>query len=236
MTEQRWQPGETVIFRYPLWDRMVRAYLATHEDTVVNVYGWPMVVVKDTPELTALYQPSGTTTSRWDVEGARFREPRANRSHCLRLFYPGKPYEISLYYDAGGGRDPWIDAFFPEQTGPFYGWKIDLVSPHARTAAGIDTFDEVLDIIVNPDRTYYWKDEDEMAILIQRGIYTEAEAHVIRDSAREAIDLIEAGAPPFDDEWPSWRAPEGIVPSDPPEGWQLLPVPAPYKTYDGPLT
>ena len=94
----------------------------------------------------------------------------------------------------------------------------------------------MLDIIVRPDRSYYWKDEDEMALLIHRGIYTEAQAQSIRDSAREAIELIEAGAFPFDGQWPSWRAPDHLVPGEPPVGWQLLPVPAPYKTYDGPLT
>ncbi len=39
---------------------------------------------------------------------------------------------------------------------------MNFEQPLRRTPVGFDTFDEKLDLIVMPDGTYRWKDEDEL--------------------------------------------------------------------------
>jgi hypothetical protein len=111
--------------------------------------------------------------------------------------------------------------YFPDGKGPFYGWKVDLASPYRRTAVGFDVTDEVLDIVVNPDRSYWWKDEDQLLQLIDLGIYSEVAAEEIR-AAGEVIELIDRHLPPFDEEWQTWRPPAGLAASEVPEGWHLI--------------
>jgi hypothetical protein len=65
--------------------------------------------------------------------------------------------------------------------------------------------DEVLDIMVRPERKYRWKDEDQMALLVDLGIYSAGEGESIRSVGHEVTEMIERHAPPFDDEWIEWR-------------------------------
>jgi hypothetical protein len=204
---------------------MIRTYHVLSGDPVRNIPGWPHVVVEDKHDRVVLFLPHGSPIRRWDIREGRFRPAREAQGDSLRVLFPGKPYEVSLYYETGKGPARHLDYYFPEGTGPFYGWKVDLVAPFRRNAAGFDAFDEVLDIIVNPDRRYRWKDEDQMQQLIGLGIYTEALAEEIRADGRNVIELIEAGKPPFDDEWVDWRPPEDLVLKPAPDGWQFLPTP-----------
>jgi hypothetical protein len=198
---KRWRRGDTVVLRYPPEDRMVRSYRASTGDTVVNVAGWPHVVLEDKEDLVAVYLPEGSPFIRWNVAEGRSRPAKMSQGDSVRLFFPGKPYEVSLFYDTGTGPASWVRYYFPGEQGRFYGWKVDITSPFARTE-----------------------------------IYTEADAARLRDIGREVIELIEAAAFPFDDFWPNWQPEPGLVVGEIPSGWQDVPVPPPYKQYDGPLT
>jgi len=229
---KRWQRGDTIVLRYPAERRMVRAYQVTTGDAVVNVAGWPHVVLEDSDDLMAVYMPEGTKLWRWNVEEQAFREPRISQGDSVRLFFPGKPYEVSLFYETDTGPAPHVRYFFPGVEARFYGWKIDITSPFARTEAGLDMIDETLDIMVKPDYSYRWKDEDQMAVLVDLGIYTAEEANALRQVGRDVEKLIEAHAPPFDNSWVDWRPDPDLVLGQNPEGWQHVPLPAPYVPYD----
>jgi len=107
----------------------------------------------------------------------------------------------------------------------FYGWKVDLIAPFRRTSLGFDVVDEVLDIVVRRDRSYLWKDEDEMARFVELGIYSQAEDDVLHEAGREVIDLVNQSRSPFDDEWIGWKPPSKLrfVPEAPAD-WQYLPL------------
>jgi hypothetical protein len=232
LTIERWQRGATIVARYPAEQRMVRSYQVTTGDPVVNVGGWPHVVLQDTNDLTAVYMPEGTKLWRWNLVEGRFREPRVSQGDSIRLFFPGKSYEVSLFYETGTGPARHVQYFFPGAQGRFYGWKIDLTSPFARTEVGLDMIDETLDIVVRPDRTFIWKDEDQMELLVELGIYSAAEAERIRSVGHEVIDMVDKRAPPFDDEWIEWRPDPDLLLGEVPQGWQFMPVPTPYVPYD----
>jgi hypothetical protein len=219
----RWNRVDTVILRYGPYERMMSAYLTFRNDPA-NISAWTYVVVRDTEEDVVLYMPEGTPLWRWNIDEQRLREPLITQGDHVRLLYPGRHYDVSIYYDTGSGPAPWVQSYFPGARQRFYGWKIDLASPFRRTSLGFDVIDEVLDIVVRPDRTYYWKDEDQMAELIARGTYTEQEAHEIREHGRAVIELVERAQPPFDDEWPEWEPSPDLVLDNIPDGWQLLPA------------
>jgi hypothetical protein len=221
--EKRWNRGDAVILRYGPYERMTRAYEAFRRDPA-NIAGWPYVVIGDTDHETVLYMPEGTGLLRWNIAERRFRQPFISQGDHVRLLYPGKHYDVSIYYDTGTGPAPWVQRYFPGARARFYGWKIDLASPFRRTALGFDVIDEVLDIVVRPDLTYYWKDEDQMSELVTRGIYSEQEAEVLRDHGREAIRLVQQRESPFDDEWQDWQPDSDLVLEDVPEGWESLPA------------
>ena len=222
MVDKLWQRGDTIILRYALYERMTRVYQAARDDPV-NVAGWPHVVVEDAGRV-ALYMPEGTPLFRWDVEDKRFRKPRMSQGDSIRLLYPGQCYDVSMFYETGSGPAPWVRYYFPQGCGRFYGWKVDLSAPFRRTALGFDVIDEVLDIVVRPDRSYYWKDEDLMARFIDLGIYTPDEARNLRRAGEAVIERIESQQSPFDDEWINWFPTPDLAISEMPRGWELLPL------------
>jgi hypothetical protein len=232
MTERTWQRGDTVVLRFPAERRMTRCYQVIHGDPVVCVTGWPGVVLEDSNELIAVYMPEGTKLWRWNIEQQQFREPNISRGDSIRLFFPGKRYEVSLFYETGSEPAPHVEYFFPGVTGRFYGWKIDLASPFVRTEVGIDMIDETLDIMVSPDGSFRWKDEDQMAIFVELGMYSSEEAGAIRSIGDEVIDLIERRLPPFDERWREWHPEARLKLGQVPEAWPHLPVPSPYMAYD----
>jgi hypothetical protein len=211
---------------------MVRAYRAKTADFVLNVTGWPHVVLEDSHELTALYLPEGTPLWRWNIEEGRLREPRITRGDSVRLLYPGRRFEVTLFFDTGAGQGFPASVYFPKAPGPFFGWKVDLTSPFVRTAVGVDVFDDVLDIVIAADRRYYWRDEEEMAGLVAAGLYTEGEAAELRGVGEAVIEMVERRQPPFDDAWQEWRPSPDLRLGPLPEGWQHVPVPEPYRRFE----
>ena len=209
MTEKRWQRGDTVMLR-----------------DVGNFSGilWcrPHVVVEDNDDFVALYQPEGSLIHRWRMEEGSFGPPAPVRMDFLRLMFPGKGYAVLLVFDAGTGVPPWYaDYFDGEQR--FRGWKVNLESPFRRHELGFDTTDEFLDLIVRPDRSWYWKDEEHVVPWVERGAYEEAHIEQIRQAGREAEALIEARAFPFDDRLIDWRPdPQFEMPREI-EGWHEVP-------------
>jgi hypothetical protein len=183
---------------------------------------WPHVVVSDSDDLIVLYYPEGTQQLAWNVLEGRFREEAQSLlGYCLRLLYPGKAYAVTLFFDAGNGVSPFIEWYFVGGSGHFRGWKVDVVAPLERTEHGYDSVDQLLDIIVRPDRTYYWKDEEQLAAMVEKGFFTVEQADEIRRAGQEVVTLIEAGQSPFDDSWTDWWPAPDLVLGPVPDGWQF---------------
>jgi len=123
-------------------------------------------------------------------------------------------------------RPPWtVWWFFDEDHGGFQGWYVNLEEPIDRwddgALVGVDTADHALDIWVEPDRSWRWKDEGEFAAKIGHPLYwNESEAAKIRAAGCAAIDLVEAGKFPFDGSWCDLAGgPPRPVPTRRPDGW-----------------
>ncbi|MEO8539669.1 MAG: DUF402 domain-containing protein [bacterium] len=156
---------------------------------------WPYRVVRDDDDLVALYIPTGSTFMRWHAPdgGPRQLTEGEWRRDVLRLMFPNKPYSIWLFWE-GPGR-------------PFTTYYVNFEEPFRRTAVGFDTNDHTLDILVAPDLTWQWKDRDDFAALIANRNFSAEFGEEVESAAREVIQLIEAGAPPFSGEWVRWEPP-----------------------------
>jgi hypothetical protein len=98
-----------------------------------------------------------------------------------------------------------INAFFDARTGDHAYWYLNFERPYVRTAGGVDTLDMLLDLVVHPDLTWTWKDEDEYAHALRLGIITPTDATAIDAARSEALALVESAAPPFTSDWSLWR-------------------------------
>jgi predicted RNA-binding protein associated with RNAse of E/G family len=80
-----------------------------------------------------------------------------------------------------------IGHFWSDASDEFVGYYINLQAPLRRTPIGYDSFDHVLDIVVAPDGSWRWKDEDEFEEAIQLGLFTPDEAADIRAEGERVI-------------------------------------------------
>ena len=208
-TLNRWKSGDQIVVREILHGRVWSAK--------------PVTVVLDTEELVAFYMMEGTTwkwprtsedgrpTPRERIRGARFLLTDATWTEHGTLYVvpPGANYAVILWWRGGDGR--------------FMGWYINLQDPLARTPIGFDHLDQILDLIVEPDRlSWYWKDEDELGEAVELGVITAEHATALYAEGASARDLVVSGAAPFGPTWVRWEPdPAWPIPSLP-VGWDEL--------------
>ena len=177
-------------------------------------------MVRDTPDLVVLYWPVGTPTQspvrRPTVEDELYNrieleERNWTENNVLSLNPRGAAYSIEVMWE--------------EKTHKLRCWYVHLQEPVRRTRIGFDTMDQILDIVINPDRSsWHWKDEDEFNEAQVIGLYSHVKAHTIRAEGERVLELLIANASPFCDGWENWTPPfEWGIPAFP-EGWQNIPI------------
>jgi hypothetical protein len=206
--------------------------------------GWPHYVVEDRPDLLVLWMPAGSVTQLVDLaDRGRAAVPSVWRRDRLLLMFPGKPYAVALDWTPDPDREfsekpqrLYVEQrvparFFEQQSRPFegtpahtfLGWTVNLQAPFARTAAGVDSTDGALDVVVKPDLTWSWKNEDVMPLLVDLGIYRNADVTDFQDAGREVIAMLESRRFPFDGSYLDWLPPETWDIPTLPRGWELVP-------------
>lgn len=199
-----WRPGDAIVLR-EVWRSRVWGAL-------------PVTVVEDTPGQRALLVWPGTP---WMVPvgpgGEELRIPakdwtlrdRRNKRWVLSLSWPDRAYSCIAFRTASGGD--------------FVGWYVNLETPLTRTPIGFDYLDHLLDVLVAPDRSSWrWKDEDELAEAVERGVFSPGDAEAFRAAGEQAVEHLKSGAPPFDRDWSSWRPDPAWSTPELPEGWDHI--------------
>jgi hypothetical protein len=100
-----------------------------------------------------------------------------------------------------------IGHFWDHASGRFLGYYINLQAPLRRSRNGFDSCDHVLDIVVEPDGKWHWKDEDELAEALRLGIFSETEAHAMRAEGERVIASLPSLLPTGWEDWlpdPTW--------------------------------
>jgi hypothetical protein len=165
-------------------------------------------VVEETPEHAALWMPRGSLAMLpVDDTGARIRipgeawelEPISSKRDAICLGRAGRPHSIYLFFKPDGAVEHWY---------------VNFEQPLRRTPVGYDTFDHKLDLIVMPDGTYRWKDEDELEHAAAAGLLNPS------DVRAEGERVLEEW--PFPTGWEEWRPdPTWPIPQLP-EGWDRV--------------
>jgi len=176
----RWSAGNPVTVR-EIWQGKVWTVRA-------------LTIVRDEPDLLALYQPAGAPWKRpRSLDGRLVRLPdqpwqlhdAALTEDALRLILPGQGHSVLLIW-----RKRW----------DLMCWYINLEEPFRRTPIGFDYMDQTLDIVVEPDLTSWrWKDEDEFEEALAKGVYSPEQMLEIRAEGERALAQLLAREPPFDE-------------------------------------
>jgi Protein of unknown function (DUF402) len=197
------EPGRTVLRRYFRGSRYT--------------YVQPMRVISDDDAGLLLWTPAGS-------EFAVLRDADGRSQHDLPIDEMSAPRLVRKTWRDNDilvlrPHDGWHSIWWFFENGGFVGWYVNLETPGTRHENAIDLTDLVLDVWVEPDRTWEWKDEDEMAARIGNPAYFDAEqAAAVRAEGERLIKLAEAGAFPFDgthvDFRPDPRWPIPALPDD----------------------
>ena len=202
----RFDPGEPVAIR-ELWKGRVW-------------YARPATVVRDDPELTMLHvHPRALAKEPITPDGRPLRIPtdswtlhdvERGATWNLSFAFPDTSYAVILGF---------------EPTGELREYYVNLQSPLARSPIGFDTVDHLLDVRITPDRSSWaWKDEDELAEAVARGLFTDEEAAECHRWGERAVERVVRREPPFDREWSSWRPDPGWGDPVLPDGWDVVPL------------
>lgn len=179
-----WASGETIVIRH-VW--RCRVFLA-----------WTAVVVEDGVDALAVWLPPGAACMRPAVRDAlpyeqRLVEQPWRAPGVLQLMRPGAAHAIWHLAES---------------------WYVNLQEPFRRTPLGIDTADQLLDLVRTRGGRWRWKDEDELGAAVAGGYLSESEAAAIHAEAERVV-----AADPVPTGWESWEPdPAWPIPTLPP-GW-----------------
>lgn len=186
----------------------------------------PMQVIEDGGSFLVLWCPRGTRWKASTTPRSRSRAPtRAERlMACLTLddwVLRDAVWDVSklVLVRPGDWHAIWVSW---RDSGEDWGWYINLQRPFRRTEQGLQTMDLMLDVLVERDRSWRWKDEDEFDALVTANLIDAAEAARVRDTGQRVISDIEANAPPFSDPWHSWRPDPAWPLPELPQGWDRI--------------
>ena len=161
-------------------------------------------VVAETTELLALWIPAGSPYrvpagglripgGSWELEGG------VTSRDQLCVARRGRAHSVYLFYGDGWALEHWY---------------VNFEEPLRRTPFGVDTFDWKLDLIVFPDGTHRWKDEDELEQAADAGLL---DADEVRAEAQRVL-----AEWPFPTGWEDWRPDPAWPVPQLPEGWDVV--------------
>ncbi len=206
-----WNPG-TQILQQDLWgDKLITAR--------------PVTVVEDKADRLVLYThpnaPYRSITARnrhsvpvieridlWETLAHTPLETRVSGPyHVLTLTPPNSWHSVWLFWDLA-----WS----------VHCWYVNLQFPTHRRPRGIMVRDCALDIRVEPDLSWSWKDRDEFDELVSRGWFADDDQASLLAEADTMARTVSEQLSPFSEGWEHWRPdPSWSLPT-PPHDWHRL--------------
>jgi len=209
-----WNPGDQVVLR-----------------GIYNSHVWYIQsanVVYDTAEEVALVVMPGAQCAapngyingkhgtdenwnRWDdylndTWNMQYYNWRTNR--LLILLQPEK-YYASMY-------------FWHHERNEFLCYYVNFQLPFKRTAIGFDTLDLELDIVVEPNYSWQWKDADDYRNGIERGVLISNWIQGIEEAKQEIFTKLEKRQYPFNRYWLNWMPDPNWSPPKLPANWDKI--------------
>ena len=209
-----WEPG-TQILQQDLWGSRL-------------VTSRPVTVVKDTPEYLALYTHPNAPYRSGVIKNRNSMPVSQRIDIYMEMLNPGisqleewvsGDYHVLTLTPPDCWHSVWLFWTVDWKLETYY---VNLQAPIRRTSRCILVRDYALDIAVEPDMSWSWKDVDEFEELIIRGFFTESQISSIHHEADRMVQAIENRGAPFSDGWENWKPDTTWPVPEVPEGWRIL--------------
>jgi hypothetical protein len=206
-SQPAWKPGDIILRRGVVNQRLWHAQTA--------------IVVQDTPAELALailpgaecIVPEGYLQGKqsgkrlWDFKDKPWKLERTSwhTNRLLLLLEPQKYYETVYFWNAA--------------TDKFSCYYINFELPFRRSHTGVDTMDLELDLIIEPDMSWKWKDEQDYQTALEHGVIPPGALPGIEAAKREILEKVAKRAYPFNGSWRDWKPEPGWAPPQLPNDW-----------------
>jgi hypothetical protein len=208
----KFQPGEVVLRRHFQRDLMSRVWVGrVAADDEHGLWMWVASgsAHRDLGAADGRHLRDITDFTQWRGTPKAFDE-RPWGGDVLMLHPHEGDYSAWLFFDAAGALERW----YMNLERPVTRWR-------DATVGGVDTIDYDLDVIVAPDRTWQWKDEDEFADRLRFPEHYWVDDEIaVRAEGERLAKRAESGEFPFDGTMLDYRPdPTWTVPVEMPYGW-----------------
>ena len=174
----------------------------------------PVVVIDHTERWLTEHQVPGTVMLAKTCRGSEKLDALEAGTWDLATSTSTEP-GLNFYEPDGWTR---IGLSWSRDYSTFGGWYVNFQRPLAQSRFGFDTMDLVLDARVSPTRQWTWKDEDDFADALTRGLIDSSIERAVRREAERVRAMAEAEQGPFDRRWLDWRPSRDFTPPVLPPG------------------
>jgi predicted RNA-binding protein associated with RNAse of E/G family len=205
-----WNPGDVITWRGIFRERVWHAQ--------------PVIVVKDSQDETVVALLPGTECMapegylqgkqsdkrRWNFKDKYWELEKYDwhTNRLLILLRPNQFYSTMYFWD--------------HESNQFLCYYINFQIPFHRSASGIDTLDLDLDLIINPDFSFEWKDEEDYQKAIEHEIISSEWVQGIENAMGDIFNELEKRQYPFDGSWLDWTPDSLWTPPKLPENWDRV--------------
>lgn len=205
-----WRSGDVIVWRGVFRNRVWHAQ--------------PVIVVKDTPEEmcvtllpgTECIAPEGyldgkdSAKRRWSFKDKDWKlENYAWRTNRLLILLEPNTYYSTMFFWRADSND-------------FLLYYVNFQLPFQRSHCGIDTLDLDLDLIINPDFSFRWKDEDDYQKAIDHEVIMPEWTQAIEIAKKEIFYKLEKRQYPYDGSWLNWMPDPDWLPPKLPKNWDKI--------------
>ena len=205
-----WRSGDVIVWRGVFRNRVWHAQ--------------PVIVIKDTPEEmcvtllpgTECVAPEGyldgkdSAKRRWSFKEKDWKlENYAWRTNRLLILLEPDTYYSTMFFWRADSND-------------FLLYYINFQLPFQRSHCGIDTLDLDLDLIIYPDFSFRWKDEDDYQKAIDHEVIMPEWTQAIEIAKNEIFNKLEKRQYPYDGSWLNWMPDPDWLPPKLPENWDKI--------------
>jgi protein associated with RNAse G/E len=147
---------------------------------------------------------------RWDFKEKDWvlKEFIWHTNRVLTIVEPKKYYSIMLFWN--------------HEHNEFLGYYVNFQLPFKTSHCGIDSLDLELDIDIEPDLSFRWKDEDDYQKAIEKDVIRPEWVQGIERSKSEVLERLEKRRYPFDGSWLDWIPDPTWSPPRLPEHWDKV--------------
>jgi protein associated with RNAse G/E len=206
-----WQPGEAVALRgmynqKPWYIQSARVVKDTAEEIALLV----MPGAECAAPVGYIQQKHGNN-SHWELwqevlsGNWKLEKYDWHTNRFLILLEPQK-YYASIYI--------WNQA-----SGTFECYYINFQLPFVRSHCGFDTYDLELDIVIDPDYQWHWKDVDDYHEGIRMGVLRPEWVQGIEQDQKDVFERIKNRKYPLNAHWLNWRPDATWTPPQLPLNW-----------------